>query len=48
VRVPAASNVIDVLKSLGGYDTFLLALQVRTVTLVTRMHQALSLFLVAT
>lgn len=28
VRVPAGSNVIDVLKSLGNYQTFLLALQV--------------------
>jgi hypothetical protein len=30
IRVPASSNVIDVLKSLGNFQTFLLALQVRS------------------
>lgn len=42
VRVPAASNVIDVLKSLGGYDTFLLALQVSILQLVSLSCQLLA------
>jgi hypothetical protein len=29
VRVPGSSNVIEVLRSLGNYQTFVLALQVR-------------------
>jgi hypothetical protein len=28
LRIPADENVVDVLKSLGNYETFLLALQV--------------------
>ena len=29
LRIPANTDVVDVLKSLGNYQTFLLALQVR-------------------
>lgn len=35
MRVPGGSNVLDVLRSLGDYQTFVLALQARTLTCCT-------------